>query len=100
MSDSIQAVATATVQASGQVVLPPGPMTAEQYGRLPDLGYPTELVRGHIKVMNQPYPEHGEICAVVTALLHNFVRKHKLGRVVGNDSVPYTTLFRSRKSVV
>lgn len=76
----------ATVQAGGQVVLAPGPMTAEQYGRLPDLGYPTELVRGHIKVMNQPYPEHGEICATVTASLHNFVRKHKLGRVVGNDS--------------
>ena len=60
MSDSLQTVSTAPVQSGGEVVLPPGLMTAEQYGKLPDLGYPTELVRGQIKVMNQPYPRHGE----------------------------------------
>jgi len=86
MSDSLETMTTTNPQTSGQVVLPPGPMTAEQYGMLPDLGYPTELVRGQIKVMNQPYPSHGEICAIITTILTNFVRKHKLGRVVGNDS--------------
>lgn len=60
-------------------------MTAEQYGRLPDLGYPTELVRGQIKVMNQPYPEHGRICAEIARLLGNFVKDRTLGVVVGND---------------
>jgi Uma2 family endonuclease len=86
MSDSLETVSTAALQTSGQVVFPPGPMTADQYGRLPDLGYPTELVRGQIKVMNQPYPEHGEICVTVGSILREFVRKRKLGRVVGNDS--------------
>jgi Uma2 family endonuclease len=61
-------------------------MTAEQYGCLPDLGYPTELVRGQIKVMNQLYPSHGQICATVTTLLWNFVHQRQLGWVVGNDS--------------
>jgi Uma2 family endonuclease len=86
MSDSLETAPTAAVQTSGQVVLPPGPMTADQYGRLPDLGYPTELVRGQIKVMNQAYPEHGQICATITILLGNFVYRRKLGRVIGNDS--------------
>jgi hypothetical protein len=85
MSDSTQ-TSTVAVESIGNVVLPPGPMTAEQYGRLPDLGYPTELVRGQIKVIDQPYPSHGAICATVTTLLSNFVREHGLGRVVGNDS--------------
>jgi Uma2 family endonuclease len=86
MSDSMESTSTAAAQPIGDVVLPPGPMTAEQYGMLPDLGYPTELVRGQIKVMNQPYPSHGAICATITTLLWNFVRRHNLGRVVGNDS--------------
>lgn len=86
MSNSLEITSAADLPASGQVVLPPGPMTAEQYGRLPELGYPTALVRGQIKVMNQPYPEHGEICLTVGSLLRDFVRKRKLGRVVSNDS--------------
>jgi Uma2 family endonuclease len=86
MSDSIENASTAALQPIGNVVLPPGPMTAEQYGRLPDLGYPTELVRGQIKVMNHPYPSHGEICATVGSIIFEFVRKRKLGRVVSNDS--------------
>ncbi len=61
-------------------------MTADQYAELPDLGYPTELVRGQIKVMNRPYPSYGEICMTVGSMIREFVRKHKLGRVVGNDS--------------
>jgi Uma2 family endonuclease len=61
-------------------------MTADQYGRLPDLGYPTELVRGQIKVMNQPYPEHGRICAEIARLLGNFVKERTLGVVICNDS--------------
>jgi Uma2 family endonuclease len=86
MSDSMESTSTAALQPIGDVILPPGPMTAEQYGMLPDLGYPTELVRGQIKVMNQPYPSHGEICLTVGSIVREFVRKHKLGRMVGNDS--------------
>jgi Uma2 family endonuclease len=85
MSDPVDAIATPELHMGGEVTLPPGPMTAEQYGRLPDLGYPTELVRGQIKVMNQPYPSHGEICLTIGSLIREFVRKRKLGRVVSND---------------
>ena len=61
-------------------------LTVEDYARLPDLGQPTELVRGRIVEMNLPTPRHGEICAEVAAYLRNFVREHQLGRVVSNDS--------------
>jgi Uma2 family endonuclease len=86
MSDSSDTLSTTSAALSGQVVLPPGPMTAEEYGRLPDLGYPTELVRGQIKVMNQPYPEHGRICAEIARLLGNFVKGRAIGVVISNDS--------------
>jgi Uma2 family endonuclease len=86
MSDSLETISAADLPPSGQVVLPPGPMTAEQYGRLPYLGYPTELVRGQIKIMNQPYPEHGGICAEIARVLGNFVKERRLGRVISNDS--------------
>lgn len=43
MSDSLHAMTTADTETSVRVVLPPGPMTAEQYGILPDLGYPTQM---------------------------------------------------------
>jgi Uma2 family endonuclease len=61
-------------------------MTAEEYAQLPDLGQPSELVRGKVVLMNLPYPRHGEICASVIATLRNFVKKNRLGRVIGNDS--------------
>jgi Uma2 family endonuclease len=62
------------------------PLTIEDYAQLPDLGRPTELVRGRIVEMNLPTPRHGEICAEVTAYLRNYVREHRLGKVVSNDS--------------
>jgi Uma2 family endonuclease len=86
MNNSLESIPVAGHAPTGDVVLPPGPMTAEAYGKLPDLRYPTELVRGQIKVMNQPYPEHGDICAEIARLLGNYVKAHKLGRVVSNDS--------------
>jgi Uma2 family endonuclease len=75
-----------TESAIGDVVLPPGPMTAEQYGRLPNLGYPTELVRGQIWLMEYPYPDHGQICATFGTLLRNFAKDRRIGRVIGNNS--------------
>jgi Uma2 family endonuclease len=86
MSNSVHVTDAASLEQMGEVVLPVGPLTAEQYAALPDLGYPTELVRGQIKIMNRPYPEHGQICVTVASLLLQFVRDGKLGRVVGNDS--------------
>jgi Uma2 family endonuclease len=61
-------------------------LTAEEYGRLPDNGQRTELVRGRIVTLNMPYPRHGEICANIVYLLRRFLEDHDIGRVVGNDS--------------
>ncbi|OAI55149.1 hypothetical protein AYO44_00090 [Planctomycetaceae bacterium SCGC AG-212-F19] len=61
-------------------------ITAEEYGRLPDNGQRTELVRGRIVTLNMPYPRHGEICARIAYLLQRYLEDHDLGRVVANDS--------------
>jgi Uma2 family endonuclease len=86
MSTSLPTTTANSFEPTGEVTLPVGPLTAEQYAELPDLGYPTELVKGQIKIMNRPYPQHGQICATITILLGQFVRSRKLGRVIGNDS--------------
>jgi Uma2 family endonuclease len=61
-------------------------LTAEEYGRLPDNGQPTELVRGRIVPLNMPYPRHGEICVQTAYLLRRHLEDKPLGRVVSNDS--------------
>jgi Uma2 family endonuclease len=61
-------------------------LTAEEYGRLPDNGRPTELVRGRIIEMNSPYPRHGEICSKVDRIVGYYIDEHQLGRLVTNDA--------------
>jgi Uma2 family endonuclease len=61
-------------------------LTLQEYAKLPDLGYPNELVRGRIVRMNPPQSRHGQVCATATVLLANFARKHNLGHVLSNDS--------------
>ena len=51
-----------------------------------------ELVRGRVVRYPMPGGPHGYITGNATAILHNFVRGHKLGRVFSND-----TLMRTRK---
>ncbi len=61
-------------------------LTAEEYGRLPDDGRITELVRGRIVEMNRPFTSNGYLLIRVSALLWNFVEQRGLGRVVGGDA--------------
>jgi Uma2 family endonuclease len=61
-------------------------LTAEEYGRLPDDGRKTELVRGEVVEVNMPYPRHGEICSKINRIVGNFADEHRLGRTVTNDS--------------
>lgn len=61
-------------------------LTAEEYLRLEDPGYPTELVRGRIVRLNMPYSRHGYYCVNIAATLSQFVRQKQLGRVLSNDS--------------
>ncbi|MCA9076871.1 MAG: Uma2 family endonuclease [Planctomycetaceae bacterium] len=61
-------------------------MTAEEYARLPDLGVPTELVRGEVIEVNIPKPRHGEVCNTAGWLLKSHAKLHNLGRVTSNDA--------------
>lgn len=61
-------------------------LTVEDYARLPDLGQPTELVRGRIVEMNLPTPRHGQICCEVAWLINSHVRPNQLGEIVTNDA--------------
>lgn len=61
-------------------------LTAEEYGRLPDNGRPSELIRGRIVTMNPPVPRHGQICSKVDRIVGIFADEHDLGHVVSNDS--------------
>jgi Uma2 family endonuclease len=61
-------------------------MTAEEYARRPDSGYPDELVRGRIVPMTVPDRRHGQICSTVVHILASFNDQHDLGHVLSNDS--------------
>ncbi|MDZ4687513.1 MAG: Uma2 family endonuclease [Planctomycetaceae bacterium] len=69
------------------VTLPPAapPITAEEYLKLAPSDRPSELVRGRIVVMNPPFSAHGYWCVQIAGILREYVRAHKLGRVIGND---------------
>jgi Uma2 family endonuclease len=61
-------------------------LTAEEFARMPDPGYPTELVRGRVVEMPPPGFEHGEICSLIASLINVFAREGGLGRTLTNDS--------------
>jgi Uma2 family endonuclease len=61
-------------------------MTAEEFGRRPDPGYPEELVQGRIVAMPPPDRRHGKVCARTTGILDHFVTEHDRGHVMSNDS--------------
>lgn len=61
-------------------------ITAEQFARRPDPGYPEELVKGKIVTMPPPGFRHGEICAQIAFLLKLAIQDTERGRVLSNDS--------------
>ncbi len=67
-------------------LLEPKLLTAEEYGRMPDDGRLTELVRGRVVEMNRPFTSHGYYLIRVGCLLTHFVEKHGLGRVVSGGA--------------
>ena len=50
-------------------------MTAEEFGRRPDPGYPEELVRGRIIAMPPPDRRHGKVCGQDVAILDAIRRR-------------------------
>ena len=65
------------------------PLTGEMLFRLGNIG-PTELVRGEIVYMSPTGHPHGYIEFNIGGILREFVRKHKLGRVIGGEVGIYT----------
>jgi Uma2 family endonuclease len=61
-------------------------LTAEEFAKLPDPGYPTELVQGRIVEMPSPGFEHGEICSQIAYLINAHVKEQGVGRTLTNDS--------------
>lgn len=61
-------------------------LTAEEFSRRPDPGYPEELVKGRIVRMPPPGSRHGFLCSEFAWLLRSYLEEHDLGRVVTNDS--------------
>jgi Uma2 family endonuclease len=61
-------------------------LTAEEYGRLPDDGRLTELVRGRIIELNRPFTSHGFYMNRIDYLMTQFVEQHRIGRIVVGDA--------------
>jgi Uma2 family endonuclease len=61
-------------------------LTADEYARRSDPGYPEELVRGRIVPMPQPNRRHGQICNKVGRIFGNFAEEQDLGHVLSNDA--------------
>ena len=51
-------------------------MTAEEYAKRPDPGYPEELVRGRVVAMTVPDRRHRYVCLQVGRILGVFVQNH------------------------
>jgi Uma2 family endonuclease len=61
-------------------------LTAEDFGKRPDPGYPEELVRGRIVSMPVPDRRHGYSCLKAGRIFADFADAHDIGRVMCNDS--------------
>jgi Uma2 family endonuclease len=61
-------------------------MTAAEYAQMPDLGYPSELVRGRVIPLNLPASRHGQICGKTVRILGRFLDADDIGHLVGNDA--------------
>src|SRR5438309_10258431 len=61
-------------------------ITAEEFGRMPDDGRRTELVRGRIIELPPPKGRHGKVCYRVSRLLGDHIEALDLGHILINDA--------------
>ena len=69
------------------VVATPPKMTVEEFFKLHGHESNVELVRGQIVRYPMPGTRHGLVCLNAGTVLREFVKAHKLGRVMGNDTL-------------
>ena len=62
-------------------------MTAEEFGKRPDPGYPEELVQGRIIPGKYADPRHGLVCSQARWLFGETVRDYDLGHLVALSGV-------------
>lgn len=61
-------------------------LTADEFLTAAPQDKRSELVRGEMIIMDPAGFEHGEIAGNIFALLHNYVRKHQLGKVFAAET--------------
>jgi len=61
-------------------------LTAEEFARRPDPGYPEELVKGKILRLLHPKPYHGYVCGNVCGIVGAHVHANGLGYVLSNGT--------------
>jgi Uma2 family endonuclease len=66
-------------------------LTAEEFAKRPDPGYPEELVKGRIVRMPRPGARHGQICTEAVWIFRSFAKEHSLGHVLSSHSGVITT---------
>jgi Uma2 family endonuclease len=74
-------------------------LTADEFVRQYGGETCVELVRGQVVRYPMPGGPHGLIAGNVTAILHNFVREHSLGRVFSNDTFTRTRTKETTSTV-
>jgi Uma2 family endonuclease len=72
------------------VVATPPKITLEEFFKQHGSESRVELVRGQVVRYPMPGVRHGVICVNAAAIIRDFVRANKLGRVVGNDTLVRT----------
>jgi Uma2 family endonuclease len=68
------------------VVASPTAMTVDEFFKLHGHESNVDLVRGQVVRYPMPGIRHGVVCVNAGSILREFVRSHKLGRVMGNDT--------------
>ncbi|MCE9563108.1 MAG: Uma2 family endonuclease [Planctomycetes bacterium] len=74
-------------------------MPSDEFLRLHGGETCVELVRGQVVRYPMPGGPHGFITGNATAILHNFVREHKLGRVFTNDTFTKTRVKEASETL-
>ncbi len=78
------------------VIATPPAMTVEEFFKLHGNESNVDLVRGQIVRYPMPGAKHGVVCLTAGAMIRDFVRANKLGRVMGNDILIRINLDTSR----
>jgi Uma2 family endonuclease len=69
------------------VISTPPAMTVEEFFKLHGNESNVDLVRGQVVRYPMPGARHGVVCVNAAALVREFVKANKLGRVLGNDTL-------------